>query len=459
VCASPERSANEPPEEESLPDRSPSAVWKTALGQLELQVTRSNFDTWLRHTAGVRQDGDRFVIGVPSDFVLEWLRSRLAPQIQRTLSQIIGTNVTVAFEVLGAQPVAAATADPAVALAPPPDLNAHLTFQAFTVVDTNRLAYRAATEVAVGEASFNPLLLWGSPGLGKTHLLHAIGHEAVRRGRTVKLLTAQAFVERYGKAVKAGHPDTFRDAFGDCELFLLDDIQFLTTRPGSQELFFHIVNDLHLAGRSLVVTTDIAPRHLSGLSQRLRSRLLAGLTTELRLPPTHERIDLLRAKATHLARPLPDNVLQLIARQPYRSIRDLEGALNQVDALAALQPGPITIELARTALNPLRATHGRLPTHEIVDAVAAHFHLSADQLAGPSRARDLSYARHIAMYLLRAEAQTRLTEIGRVLGGRDHSTVFSGCQRIERELNSTTFPQTRDDVEQLITAIRKQDVA
>ena len=195
--------------EAALRDRSPQALWETALGQLELQVTRPNFDTWLRNTAGLEMEDGRLIVGVPSDFCVEWLRSRMSGIVDRTVSRLHGSDLSTTFQVLGApampdrQDAAAATSAPE---QPRPELDPRLTFESFSAVKGNRLAYRAARRAANGETGYNPLVLYGAPGLGKTHLLHAIGHKATEAGKRVVALTGEAFVDRYGNAVRFGRP-------------------------------------------------------------------------------------------------------------------------------------------------------------------------------------------------------------------------------------------------------------
>lgn len=435
-----------------MPNRSPQTLWETALGQLELQVTRPNFETWLRNTVGLRLDNNELVVGVPTDFALEWLRSRLSPLIARTVSQLVGVPVAVSFQVLGAQPTAASpsangqTPQPA-SPALPPHLDPRFTFESFVPVKSNRLAYRAARRLASGDAHYSPLVLFGAPGLGKTHLLHAIGHSTVAAGRRVASLTGEAFVRYYTQTVRSGHPHSFRELFLSCNLLLLDDLRFLTTRAASQEQFFHIFNTLHAQGCLFALTTDTCPDDLACLSSPLRSRLQAGVLTELPPPSSEERLAIVRAKAARLPKRPPDSILQLLSEQAYDSIRELEGGLHQITAYAQLTGRPPSPQLALEALHPLRTTPLPPSPEAILRAVCTHFHISRQQLSSPSRARDVTYPRHVAMYLLRNLTRRPLNEIGQLLGGRDHSTVLSGYNRIKQERN--TLPQTQADLTQL----------
>jgi chromosomal replication initiator protein len=441
-----------------LPERSPEAVWEAALGQLELQVTRPNFETWLRTTVGLRLDGDQFVVGVASDFCVEWLRSRMNPLINRTVSAIVGTPVSVSFQVLGA-PSLAAPASPAVAPAGQhrPELNPALTFASFTVVKSNRLAYRAARKVASGDATYNPLVLSGPPGLGKTHLLHAIGHAALEAGRTVVALTTEAFVDRFASAVRRGAAHTFGELFHHCDLLLLDDLRFLATKSRSQEQFFHIFNKLHANGCVVVLTVDASLENIPGLSDALLSRLRAGLALELTPLTAEDRAQILKAKAARLAQPLPQPVIDLIAAQPYETVRELEGALNRAAAYADLSDTDLSSASVLRALYPLQAEPPAPSPEAILEVVARHFGVSRQQLASASRARDITYARHIAMYLLRSFASQPLTQIGQLLGGRDHTTVLHGYQRIEKE--RAALPETRDVLDTLEASLRGESAA
>ncbi len=440
--------------------RSPQALWETALGQLELQVTRPNFETWLRHTAGLRLDGAQLVVGVASDFALQWLRTRLSSLIDHTVSRLVESEMSVAFEVLGVQPAPQPDAPNSHAAAPaaprPAELDARLTFDSFCVLKSNRVAYREARKAAKGGCDYNPLVLTGPSGVGKTHLLHAIGNASFGR-RKLSVTTGEGFVDRFGRSVRTGQPHTFRQEFDACDIFLLDDFGFLSSRTASLEQFFHLFNTLSRRGCLVVVTTDQHPNDAELLPQRVRSRIQGGLITELHVPSPDERLALVRAKATALKADLPDNVLQLVAGMPYETVRELEGGLNQVLAYAQISGRALTLEAARKALYPLRHTAQKTSPQQIIDAVCSYFRISREQLAGPSRARDITYPRHVAIYLLRRFGPYPLTDIGHLLGGRDHSTVISAFKRIERELHS--YPDTQADIQRLEQLLDQESVA
>jgi chromosomal replication initiator protein len=445
-----------------LAQRTPQGLWETALGQLELQITRPNFETWLRNTTGLQLSDHEFSVGAPTDFAVEWLRQQMNPLANRTVSQLLGRDVCVSFQVLGAP----ATPAPAPALSPSPqagagvsagpDLDPTLTFQSFTVVRSNRVAHRAARRLAAAEGRYYPLVLQGSTGLGKTHLLHAIGHEAIAAGRRVVALTSEAFVNEYATASRKGHPYTFRDLFDGCELFLLDDLPFLASRSASQEQFFHIFDVLKSSRARIVITSETQPSQIAGLSARLRSRLEAGLVAQLTPPSPAERLEIASAKAQSLSQELPPDVLRFVAEQPCTSVRELEGALHRVAAYSEFSDGPLTKEAVEHALYPF-ASNEEPSASQILETVCKHFSISAEEIRGPSRSREVTYARHIAMYLLRQNGSRALTEIGRMLGGRDHSTVLNACRRIKKE--RTAYPQTRVHIEQIESSLRNSTAA
>jgi len=441
---------------------SPQAVWETALGQLELQVTRSNYDTWLRGTVGLRFDDGIFVVGAASDFATEWLRSRLQPLIAKTLAGIVGLHISVAFEVLGTTtpgytaPASPQSDKPTHSASTSSPFHPRFTFSFFIPGEENRLAWAAAQAVARGpEPPYNPLVLYGPPGIGKTHLLHAIGHVALSEGRQPVLASAERFVNDFVTSLQTRSVAAFRACYRHCDVLLLDDLQFLEGKPRTQDEFFHTFNDLHTAEKQIVVSCDRPPSQLCGLAERLRSRLHWGLLAELRAPGRETRLAILRAKASALRADLPPEILDLIVHAASKSVRDLEGGLNRVMALATLTRAPISIDLAARALEPFASRPHQPPTPQgVITQVCQHFNIQPHDLTGPSRKRHTSYTRHVVMYLLRHESQQSFHQIGALLGGRDHSSVLQGCRRIEREI--TSLPQTQRDIEALRSTLYGQ---
>jgi chromosomal replication initiator protein len=440
----------------------PADTWSATLGQLELIVTRANFDTWLRDTIGLRHEDERFVVGAQTDFATEWLATRLRPLIAKTLARVLGRAVDVTFEVarpaaieppslLSEPEGAAGRGIPRAASVVPPALNPALTFDAFVVGDENHLACESARQTALDPGAMNPLTIFGPSGLGKTHLLHAIGHAAYERGLTVIYAPAERFGNDYVRALGSGL-EAFRRRYRSADVLLIDDVQFFEGKEKFQEEFFHTFNDLHTAGKQVVVTADRVPAQLSGLIDALRSRLQWGLAVDVQRPAFKTRLAILRAKAGRHAHVLPDHALEQIAERGCPTVRELEGYLNRVLAyvpMVAGKGGTVTKEIIEKALSPFAdkaaGAEPEPPSPEaIIDAVCRRTGAQPADIRGRSRQRDITYARHLAMFLLKEDARKSVAEIGRLCGNRDHSTVLAGISRIAAEQGTRT--ETREDI-------------
>ncbi|HYM14830.1 MAG TPA: chromosomal replication initiator protein DnaA [Dehalococcoidia bacterium] len=443
----------------------PAATWTATLGQLELLVTRANYDTWLRDTIGLRHEDERFVVGAQSDFATEWLATRLRPLIAKTLARVLGYAVDVSFEVvrpvLNDTPVLLPEPDGATEVpaflrrsVAPPALNPALTFDAFVVGDENALAFASARRVVQQPGATNPLTIIGPCGLGKTHLLQAIGHAAWAGGLSVIYAPAERFGNDYVRARDNGY-EQFRNRYRSVDVLLIDDVQFFEGRQGFQEAFFHTFNDLHAAGKQIAVSCDRAPSQLTGIIEPLRSRLQWGLVADLQRPAFETRLAILRAKSLRHSVRLPDEALELIAERFCPTVRELEGFLNRVLAFVPMFGGKITREIIERALSPLAAGASReAPAPGADDVVAAVCRRTGAQpadLRGKSRGRDVAYARHLAMFVLKEDGRKTVAEIGRLFGNRDHSTVLAGIQRIA--LEEKTRPETRADVAAVRAAV------
>lgn len=420
-------------------------LWEAALGQLQLQTTRANFDTWLRETEGLEYDGRELRVGVASDFAREWLSERMAPLIRKTLAAIEGRAIAVRFVVgpsSAATPVAtggpelfaAHVSTPAARPSRGAGLLSKYTFDTFVAGASNMLAFSAARSVAEAPGTaYNPFYLYGGVGLGKTHLLHAIGNELARQGLHVLYVSTERFTNEYIRAILDRKFDEFRARYRTPDLLLVDDVQFLAGKEQMQEEFFHTFNEIYAAGRQIVLTSDRPPASISLLEDRLRSRFAWGLIADVQ-PPDHEmRVAILKAKAGQQGVDLPAPVLEVIASRRQHNIRELEGVLTRVLAVARLQSGPITADLAEKAIVEMGPDHPPSPPltpDNAIAAVARHFSLLPADLRGKGRTKTLALARHVAMYLLREDACLPLAEIGRHMGGRDHTTVLHATTKI-----------------------------
>ncbi len=437
-------------------DPSAQRVWDAALGQLQIHVTRPNFDTWLKDTQGLRISDGCFVVGVPTEFVKEWLATRMRGLVAQTVSGILGQPMEIAFEIAprngngnGSSP--SATAELPLATASPVDvvtsspvipqrLNPRYTFRSFVVADCNRLAAAAAIAAAErpGE-DYNPLFIYSSPGLGKTHLLQAIAQRAAQAGSApqgkILYVTSEQFTNEFISAIGQGRGDEFRRRYRSLRLLLVDDIQFLANKGRTQEEFFYTFNDLHSDGCQLVVASDRHPSAIPGLESRLISRFQWGLVADIQPPDEETRLAILFTKAREQKVDLPHDVAQFLASRTRDNIRELEGSLNRVVAFARLTSSPITLQVASralVALTPSASAPG--DPQAILKAVSAYYNIPVPALTGKSRAKPIAEARHVAMYLLREDADLALKQIGLLLGHRDHSTVIHGIQKITHAL-------------------------
>ncbi len=434
-------------------DPTAERIWDAALGQLQIHVTKPNYDTWLKDTQGVRYGDGEFVVGVPTEFVKEWLATRMRTVVSQTVGGIMGQSTEVAFEIIGRNGSGNGHASPpveqlplngqtaqAVISSPVPRqrLNPRYTFRSFVIADSNRMAAAAAAAASdrPGE-DYNPLFIYSAPGLGKTHLLQAIAHKALEAGRNALYITAEQFTNEFVTAIAQGRADEFRRRYRTVQLLLVDDVQFLASKGRTQEEFFYTFNDLHCDGCQVVVASDRAPSAITGLEGRLCSRFQWGLVADIQPPDEETRLAILRTKAVEQKVDMPDEVSRFLADRSRENIRELEGSLNRVVAYARLTGARISIDVAAKALAALTPTlTGPADPQAIMKAVSQYFSVPLPALSGKSRAKPIAEARHVAMYLLREDGELALKQVGLLLGHRDHSTVIHGVQKISQSLIS-----------------------
>jgi chromosomal replication initiator protein len=430
-------------------------VWRAALGELQVSLSPANYETWLKDTTLVAVDGDRFCVAAPNGFAKDWLENRYRSLIAQTLARIVGYSVNVEFEVREGgpetpaeevQPEVVRTAGPKVRLEPGRvggegggvNLNSRYTFRTFIVGSANRLAHAASLSVAErpGEA-YNPLFLYGGVGLGKTHLMHAVGNAVVARfpRKRVVYATSEKFTNDFITSIQQGRIDDFRARYRKIDLLLIDDIQFIADKERTQEEFFHTFNAIHEDGKQIVLSSDRPPKQITTLEERLRSRFEWGLIADLTAPDLETRIAILRTKSEEQGVRVDAEALEFIARKVVSNIRELEGALNRIVAYASMQGMPINVDLAQAVLsNVLYSPRKRAITPErIAMAVSDYYDVDLEELRGQKRDRAIVVPRQIAMYLMREETDVSLLRIGAELGGRDHSTVLHACRKIDQE--------------------------
>jgi len=421
----------------------PEEIWQAALGELQLKMTRATFDTWLKGTSYIAYEDGTFVIGVPTAFAKDWLENRLIGVIKRTVSNIMGRSVEINFVVQPPKPRPPKELPPLLtrqeeASARSFCLHPDYTFENFVVGPSNKLAYTVALAVAEGNsAGYNPLFIFGGVGLGKTHLLHAIGHRALKKRRKALYVSSEDFTNDLIHSIRNKRTGDFRQRYRTIDVLLIDDIQFLAGKEGIQEEFFHTFNALHQANKQIVISSDRPPKAIHPLEERLRSRFEGGIIVDIQPPDLQTRLAILKAKATKRAVHLPEEVLEFIALQVKDNIRELEGALSRVVAFVDIMQMPPTVETASLALQNILERTCFSP-EEIIEAVAEFYNLTPMELKGNRRDKTTALARQMAMYLLREESNLSLPHIGKLLGGRDHSTVLHGCEKIARLLETDT---------------------
>jgi len=445
-------------------------LWQAVLGELQLQMTRATFDTWLRGTRAIAFEDNTLTVYVHHAYAVDWLQNRLMPVIRRTLQRHAGPQAQVVFTARKPESneylrLEAETVAPAEPTPPPPPpngrpsaaLNPLYTFESFVVGANNRLAHAASLAVVENPAhAYNPLFIYGGVGLGKTHLLHALGHAAQERRLSVLYVSAEWFTNDLINAIRSQRTEEFRLKYRNTDILLVDDIQFIAGKERTQEEFFHTFNTLHGAGKQVVITCDRPPRALLTLEERLRSRFSWGLIADVQPPDFETRVAILRAKAEGHATPVPDEVLDYIARKIPSNIRELEGALTRVLAHANLMHAPLNLETAQTVLQSIFAQKAEITPESIVSEVARFYRLTEEELIGRSRRRAVSVPRQLCMYLIREETNTSLPKIGELLGGRDHTTILHGCEKIAAQIESDE--KLRRDWLAIKQSLAEQDV-
>jgi len=417
-------------------------AWQATLGQLQMEMSKAAFDTWVRSAELVSHSDEQFTVGVQNAYARDWLESRLSSTVNRLLTGIMGRPQSVKFIVWHKDYEPAEENEPSQELteeAPDYDalprvsttINPRYTFENFVVGASNRLAHAACMAVAENPArAYNPLFLYGGVGLGKTHLLHAIGNAAQRQGLEVLYVSSEEFTNDLINAIRTHTTPAFRERYRRIGVLLIDDIQFIAGKESTQEEFFHTFNTLHGQDKQIVISSDRPPKAMVTLEERLRSRFEWGLTADIQPPDLETRIAILRSKAERAGRQVPVEILETIARLVQSNIRELEGALTRVMAFSDLSGQTLSAQLVQVALADLLPQRTSIEPRQIIQAVAEVFGLSPEELIGRGRSREVALPRQVAMYLMREEVNASLPQIGEALGGRDHTTVMYACEKV-----------------------------
>ncbi len=436
----------------------PKNVWQAALGELQLSLQRSVYDNWLRDTTFVAYEDGCYIIAVKTAYVQEWLSKRMKGMIKQRLERLSGRSIDVRFVVrpdsvtapetmLRESPLLSANGEErgryqSPAARPASSLNYDMTFESFIEGDGNRFAHAAAQAVIQDPGKhYNPLFLYGGVGLGKTHLLHAVGNGAAQEGLTVRYVTSEMFTNDLIDAIRTKSNVAFRQTYREVDVLLIDDIQFIQGKESTKNEFFHTFNALHAANKQIVIASDRPPKLLTKLEDRLRSRFDGGLIADLQPPDLEHRIAILRAKTYESGMIVPEEVIRYIAEQFSSNVRELQGALNRLAAHSRLHITPLDMSLAHEILGPIDLPLDNDPL-AIIQAVADEFRVTISELEGPRRPQRIVVPRQVAMYLLREVAQLSFPQIGELLGGRDHTTAMHGNGKITQKLENDTELRT-----------------
>lgn len=446
-------------------------IWQAVLAEFELKVTKANFSTWFKNTGIGEYANGHIVICVPNTFTQSWLSKKYHSDLIKSIERITGKPVKkidyrvdnvknikeqeVVTEGLPFTP----TTPPSLSSFPEEQrrlpgsqlgLQPKYTFSTFIVGKNNELAHAAAQAVAArpGEA-YNPLYIYGNVGLGKTHLIQAIGHAMMDKNPSTKILyvSSEKFTNEFVSAVKEGRAKEFKDRYRNVDLLLIDDIQFIGGKEGTQEEFFHTFNELHQQGKQVVLTSDRPPKAIPSLEDRLRSRFEWGMIADIAAPDLETRVAILQVKCQEKNFNMPEEFLQLIAHSIQSNIRELEGALNKIIVFHQLKNTTPTKESIKAMLATLETQNAKKSAtpREIIATVSRYFDVELEELLGKSREKRLSFPRQIIMYLLRTELNMSFPNIGHELGGRDHTTAIHADGKIRKELE--TDVKLKQDIE------------
>jgi chromosomal replication initiator protein len=454
------------------------AIWQKALENIQRRVNLTSYNTWFVNTEPVAIHEGSFIISTPNKFAQEWLEDRHLPLIKTALEAVLGEAIDVRVTVRKEgparpesppadpnpptehEPLPAPKKDPAPRKSGSSQFNPRYVFDNFVVGDGNQFAHAASIAVAENPAkAYNPLFIYGGAGLGKTHLMHAIGIYAnsIHPEMNVKYITTEAFTNEFISSIRANNPVPFQKKYRTVDILLIDDIQFIINKAGTQEEFFHIFNTLYEGNKQIVISSDRPPKELPTLEDRLRSRFEWGLIVDIQPPNLETRVAILQKKAEESRIEIGDDVLQFIAGRRQLNVRELEGALTRIAAFADLTNTIIDVSLAKNILKEILPERKpkRISTRQILSETAKYFGISVAEMTGKDRSKHISYPRQVAMYLVRELTDSSLPKIGDDFGGRDHTTVMHGISKIAASIKKDQ--EIKIQVQELENRIKQKD--
>jgi chromosomal replication initiator protein len=436
-------------------------LWQAALGELELSLSKANYTTWFRNTFISAFEEGRIVVSVPNTFTKAWLEKKYHAAILKALQNVakdgsvrevhykvelkpsvpqdIGTPIGIPSSATPAAAAASSTEEEPVEGTKDFSLNPRYTFENFIVGKTNELAHAAALAVTEKPGRYNPLFVYGSVGLGKTHLLQAIGHKMIELNARTKVLyvTCERFTNEFIHAVRNGRGKEFKDTYRNVDLLLIDDVQFLTGKESTQEEFFHTFNALHQANKQIVLGSDRPPKAIQGIEQRIVSRMEWGMLVDISAPDLETRVAILESKCKEKHYELSREILSYVASSVQSNVRELEGSLNKIIAyhqFKNIKPSMETIRELVSTMNSAAGAKKNLTPKDLLDTVAGYYDIALPDLLGKCREKRLSFPRQIIMYLMREELNSSYPAIGKMIGGRDHTTAIHAYTKIQNDL-------------------------
>lgn len=434
----------------------PSSLWQAVLGEIELSVSRGNFVTWFKNTCLLREDGERIIIGVPNVFIKQQLERKYNDLVVETLRKNGAAPHAVEYKIhSGLAPtreeeplVLKPSGEPhiaAVAAKAPSTalthtyrlgLNERYTFDNFIVGSGNELAYAACQAVATQPGTkYNPLFLYGGVGIGKTHLIQAVGNAVMAANRRARVvyISSEQFLQEFVDALRYKKISDFTDFYRSADVLIVDDVQFIAGKEKAQEEFFHTFNALHQASKQIIISSDKPPRDIPTLEERLRSRFVWGMSIDMQTPDFETRCAILQIKAQVHGADLPRDVVDYLATNVQTNIRELEGALNQLLAWCEMRGLEPTKGIASSLLGSSQNRPKHISARQIIERTARHFQIPLEDILGPKRDKDIVVPRQVAMYMLRSELHLSFPKIARELGRKDHTTAIHSIDKIERE--------------------------
>ena len=431
------------------------SLWTRVLTALEGRIPETAIESWLRPCRVTAMDGDVIRVAAPNKYSRDWLVQHYTETIQSAARTVLGGNPVVTFEI-DREPARAPA--PARELPVPPSngLSPRYTFESFVIGNSNQFAQAASQAVAeLPSKAYNPLFIYGGVRLGKTHLLHAVGHESARLYPSLRLLylSTERFTNDLINAIRYDRTAEFRAKYRTIDLLLIDDIQFISGKERTQEEFFHTFNDLYEARKQIVVSSDSAPKEIPEIEERLRSRFEWGLIADIQPPDFETRVAILKKKAEIERVRLPDDVAYLIASRIKANIREIEGSLTRMIAFCSLSGREMSVDLAQEVLSDLWGEEEKIITIEHIQRKAAEFFgIKLSDMRAKNRTKAVAFPRQIAMFLARHLTHASLTEVGRSFGGKDHTTVLHAVEKIQGLLqDDPKFKKTVDTLTQSIT--------